>query len=84
MQGFGTLEKETPTKMQLEGGRRRKGKRLIIESTSNMQDKEDVSIEFQLEVELGLGVASLQEVPMISTQTIPIEEEVATLDLQEF
>ncbi len=69
--------------MQLEEGRR-KGKRLILKSTSDMQDKEDVSIEFQLEVELGLGVASLQEVPMISTQTIPIEEEVATLDLQEF
>jgi hypothetical protein len=49
-----------------------------------MQDKEDFPIHSQREVELGLGVASLQEVQMTSTWTIPIEDEDAILDLKEF
>ncbi len=57
-QGVGALEKETATKKRLEAVRQ-KGKIQILESTLEMQDKEDVPIQSQREVELGLGVASL-------------------------
>ncbi len=58
LQGVRASEKETPTKKRLEGGKR-KGKRQILESSLEMQDKEDVPIQSQRETELGLGVASL-------------------------
>lgn len=49
-----------------------------------MPNKEDIPTQSQIEVELGLGISSFQEVPMTSTQTIPTKEEDTTLDLLEF
>jgi hypothetical protein len=49
-----------------------------------MQDKEDVPIQSQREAKLGLGMPSFQEVPMISTRTIPIEVDYVTIEVQEF
>ncbi len=43
-QGFGALEKETPSKNKLEGGKRR-GNRQVQEFRLEMQDKEDVPIQ---------------------------------------
>lgn len=57
LQGLGALEKETPTKKRMEGGKR-KGKRQILESASEMQNKEDVPTKSQKEAKLGLGVLS--------------------------
>jgi hypothetical protein len=72
LQGLGTLEKEMVSKKRLEGGKR-KGKRQIQEYKSKIQDKENVPIQSQKEVELNLAVTSFQKVPMTSTQTIPTE-----------
>jgi hypothetical protein len=69
-QGLGALEKETPNKKRLEGGKRR-GNRQVQESRLDMQDKEDVPTQSQREVELSLVVPSLQKIPVTSTRTIP-------------
>jgi hypothetical protein len=49
-----------------------------------MQDKEDVPIQSEKEVDLGLGISSLHEVPVISIWTTPTKEDDTTLDLLEF
>jgi hypothetical protein len=52
------LEKETPTKKRLEGGKK-KGKSQILESALEMQNKEDFPTQSKKEVELGLSLTSL-------------------------
>jgi hypothetical protein len=64
------LDKETPSKKKMEGGKR-KGKKQVLKSKLKMQDKEDVPIQSQREAKLGLAMASFQEVPLTSIRTIP-------------
>jgi hypothetical protein len=49
-----------------------------------MQDKENVPTQSQKEAELDLAMPFLQEVPMISIQTIPTKVNNVIIDVQEF